>query len=58
MQFVMIRFFLEGKTVTEIHEKIFPTLGDLYSSYEAVRHSVMSTSAGEYPLNTRHVLED
>jgi histone-lysine N-methyltransferase SETMAR len=30
-------FFLEGKTAKEIHERIFPTLGDSCPSYEAVR---------------------
>ena len=32
--------FLEGKTAKEIHEKIIPTLGDSYSSYEVIRLSV------------------
>jgi transposase len=30
-------FFLEGKTAKEIHERIFPTLGDSCPSYEAIR---------------------
>ena len=29
--------FLEGKTANEMHKRIFPTLGDSYSSYEAIR---------------------
>ena len=29
--------FLEGKTANEMHERIFPTLGDSYSFYKAIR---------------------
>ena len=31
-------FSLKGKTVEKIHEKIFPTFSDSYSSYEAIRY--------------------
>lgn len=34
---VIQSFFLEGKTATEIHDQIFPTLRDSCPSYETIR---------------------
>ena len=53
---VILFSLLEGKIAKEVHERTFPTLGDSYSSYEAIAFGLMSSSAGEHSLKTQYVL--